>query len=165
MSVTISITQVCILCNGSYTIGSGSAVIYSLFVVACNTTKNFNHVCGNFVFGPCFVMQHFLVLQSSPWGRERAGCLTFNVFWMSCSCIVICLFLTVQWVGLWCVIVAFSGHTHWVRIGPLVFDNFPIFSKKNWHTKSQGHQPNKLLVLEIFKGFLQYIGLVAILLI
>ena len=77
LSVTIFIMHVRILHNMSYAIGSGSAVIYSLLLpivvdILCLVLD--------------FVMQYFLVLQSSPWGRERAGCLTFIVFWMSCSC-------------------------------------------------------------------------------
>ena len=45
----------------------------------------------SFVLGPCFVMRYFvssLVLQSSRWGIERAGCVTFIVFLMSCTVIV-----------------------------------------------------------------------------
>ena len=39
-------------------------------------------------FGPCFVVQYlvsFIVLQSSLWGRERAGCFTSNCLLMSCG--------------------------------------------------------------------------------
>ena len=46
--------------------GGGSVVVNSLFVVA-------PIVCGEFVFGPCVLMQHlvsFLVLHLSLQGRE-----------------------------------------------------------------------------------------------
>ena len=73
--------------------GGGSAVVYSLFIVA-------HIVCGSFVFGPCFVQYSvsFLVLQSSRWGRE-SWLLDFIVCWMLSAFVVLCLFLTVPWVG------------------------------------------------------------------
>ena len=46
---------------------SHTVVVDPMFIVA-------PIVCGSFVFGPCFIMQHFvsfLVLPSSPQGREN----------------------------------------------------------------------------------------------
>ena len=43
-----------------------------------------------------------------PVGEERAVCLTFIVFWMSCSCYCSLPFPH----GAMCVIVAFPGHTN-----------------------------------------------------
>ena len=41
----------------------GTAVVRSLFIVA-------RIVCWRFMFGPCIVVQYFLVLQSSLWGKR-----------------------------------------------------------------------------------------------
>ena len=57
------------------------------------------------MFGPCMLCDVVLCIVSSfaiilLRKRERAGCFTLIVFWLSCGFCVLCLFLTGPWVGL-----------------------------------------------------------------
>ena len=82
--------------------GSGS-VVNPLFIAAC----------GLFVFGHCFVMQHFvsfLGLQSSC--QEREIWLTLIMLCCRLGVCVLCLFLMEPYAGLWSVTGTFSSYTH-----------------------------------------------------
>ena len=67
-------------------------------------------VYGDFVLGPCFVIQNLVSVKFCNHldGEERAGFFALTVFLTASD---LWLFLVVLWVGLRCVIVVFPLHT------------------------------------------------------